>query len=278
MNNVIEFADVVKSFRKKIVLCGVSCKLENGIYGLLGPNGAGKTTLMRCITKLYPYQGEIMLNGNDIKKQSADVGYLPQKFGVFPELTVEQLLQYFCNMKGIRKEARDDMITKSLEKVNLLDARKVVSGKLSGGMLRRLGIAQAILGNPALILLDEPTAGLDPEERMRFKNIITGLAGECIVMISTHIVEDVEACCDHILVMNKGRMLCKGTVLDIQGIADGKILELDEEECGREDVLFVEKSYIRNGMKKYRTIMKKEVEGALTPTVEDGYLCLLKEN
>lgn len=277
MENKLELVDISKNFRKKNVLKSLSCTLENGIYGFLAPNGAGKTTLMRCITGLYSYDGKVLLNEKPAYKQKHDIGYLPQKFGVFPELTVKQMMEYFCNLKEIPKKERDELITESLRHVNLENEKNVMAKKLSGGMIRRLGIAQAILGTPKLILLDEPTAGLDPEERMRFKNIINSVSKESIVLISTHIVEDVEACCDRIIVMKNGQILKEGPINDISAYAEGRICELSEESINDDNILFVEKSYLKDGKKVYRVIMKDKGENIVKPNVEDGYLCLLKD-
>lgn len=278
MSNSLVISDVEKSFAKKQVLNHISCELTSGVYAILGPNGTGKTTLMRCIAGLYAYKGIIEYNGRNTKKKKVDIGYLPQQFGLFPELTVVQMMEYFCNLKGIPKKNRKDIIEKSLKKVNLLDVKNKKTKKLSGGMVRRVGIAQAILGNPDIILLDEPTAGLDPEERMRFKNIIEGLGEESIVLISTHIVEDVEACCSNIIVVKDGKIIKNGTVKEVQEYANNRIIEVDEEKIIENNILYVEKSVLRDGKKKIRVITKSEITESLEPTVEDGYLCMLKEN
>lgn len=280
MGNVIEVRNVSKSFRRKKVLQDIDCKLENGIYGMLGPNGAGKTTLIRCITGLYSFGGQIKINEVDVsRKKSHEIGYLPQKFGVFTELKVKQMMQYFCNIKKVPKKEWKKIIQDCLQKVNLEEQENTVIRKLSGGMIRRLGIAQSLIGDPKVILLDEPTAGLDPEERMRFKTIITNLSKEQIIIVSTHIVEDIEACCDHIIIMDQGRLIKLGDIDEIRNYASGRILELTEEQLQQSDnILFVEKSYIWDRKKVFRVIMKDTVENALLPTVEDGYLCLLKES
>lgn len=278
MNNSLVISDVEKSFAKKQVLNHISCELISGVYAILGPNGTGKTTLMRCIAGLYNYRGIIEYNGKNTKKKKVNIGYLPQQFGLFPELTVVQMMEYFCNLKGIPKKNRKDIIEESLEKVNLLDVKNKKTKKLSGGMVRRVGIAQAILGNPGIILLDEPTAGLDPEERMRFKNIIGSLGEDSIVLISTHIVEDVEACCSNIIIVKDGKIIKNGTVKEVQEYANNRIIEVDEEKSIKNKILYVEKSVLRDGKKKIRVITKNEIAESLEPTVEDGYLCILKEN
>ncbi len=279
MENQIEIKNLSKRFRQKRVLEGINCIFKNGIYGILGPNGAGKTTMMRCITGLYSFQGTIEMNGKKIKKTpQTEIGYLPQKFGLFPELTVWEMMTYFCNLKKIPKADQYQVIEDALHMVNLISQKKTKISKLSGGMVRRLGIAQAFLGNTKVILLDEPTAGLDPEERIRFKNIISNMSKDRIIIVSTHIVEDVEACCDHIMVMNRGKKLFMGTNEKLIEYADGRITELKAGDLTQEDILFVEKSYLQDGEKTYRVIMKHPVEAAAKSNVEDGYLCLLKEH
>lgn len=163
IKNRLEICNIEKKFKKNEVLKKMSCTLESGVYAILAPNGAGKTTLMRCIADIYTYNGEILFNGKNIKKQKIKIGYLPQQFGLFPELTVYQMMEYFCNLKKISKKDRKAAIDSCLKQVNLYDKKDEKNRKLSGGMVRRVGIAQAILGKPDVILLDEPTAGLDPE-------------------------------------------------------------------------------------------------------------------
>lgn len=276
MENVLKAVNLNKNFGRTKVLKDVSFTMESGVYGLLGPNGAGKTTLMRCITGLYRYQGEIVLNDKKINnRKSSVVGYLPQKFGLFPELTVGEMLDYMGNMQGVPKKGRKETIDRCLSQVNLEDRKNVRIRKLSGGMIRRVGIAQALLSDPPVIIFDEPTAGLDPEERMHFKEIISNLSREKIVLISTHIVEDVEACCDHIVVIDRGEILRSGSVEEIRGVAERRVREV--EDTGQDDILYVERSFMKNGKKKYRVLLKNDTENFEEPTVEDGYLCLLKE-
>ena len=229
---MLEIKELSKSFGKKKVLHNISCSLNTGIYGLLGPNGAGKTTLLRCVLGLYPFEkGEIRLNGKkitDIQRQ-VNIGYLPQKSGVFPGLTVEEHLRYFANLKKLEKTKTDAFINEALEMVHLTEQRKMKGRKLSGGMVRRLGIAQAVLGMPELVIFDEPTTGLDPEERMRFKNIVRQLGKETTVIMSTHIVEDVEVVCDQILIMKDGTFSMQGTQEEVIRCAEGLVYELPRE-------------------------------------------------
>lgn len=273
----MKIENVSKSFHRKKALQGVTCSLKSGTYGLLGPNGAGKTTLMRCITSYYTHKGSVKIDGTQAKKLSpAEIGYLPQKFEGYPELTIRQMLEYFCNLKKIPSKDRSARIQKCLENTNLLEQERKKIKTLSGGMIRRLGIAQAILGDASVVLLDEPTAGLDPEERMRFKNVIQNITEDRIVIISTHIVEDVEACCDNILVMKEGQLLFADSIQKLRNYAQGRVLELREEEFVSYPGVYVEKNYLKEEETVYRVIAKDLVEGAVKPTIEDGYLCLLK--
>lgn len=276
---MIEVNNVSKSFGNKKVLKKVNCCLEHGIYGLLGPNGAGKTTLMRCMTDLYKIsEGTVLLDGKPLAKKRNSVGYLPQSFGLFKELTVADCLGYFCGLKEIPRTERKKWIRKSLEAVNLMDNAKTRAGKLSGGMMRRVGVAQALLGSPKLILFDEPTAGLDPEERMNFKRILSALGERETVIISTHIVEDIEACCDHVIVMNQGEILYTGTCGKMKELAKGKVYACEKEnESFLPPNAILEKQFEQDGTIYYRILSGTELAfPALEPSVEDGYMCIIK--
>ncbi len=264
-----------KNFGKKQVLQEVSYSFTTGVYGLLGPNGAGKTTLLRCILKLYHTKpGTIRM---EEPEGTAAIGYLPQKSGVFPGLTVEEQLMYFADVKKIPKQNWEEEVTRVLELVNLSEVRKVKGRKLSGGMIRRVGIAQALLNHPPLVIFDEPTTGLDPEERMRFKHIVRELRKESIVLLSTHIVEDVEAVCDEILILNQGQLLAHGSQEDISRIAAGKVYELTEEQKQPED--YVEKETEVDGTTIYRVLTGRAVPEAaeVRANIEDGYICALRD-
>ncbi|MBI5433852.1 MAG: ABC transporter ATP-binding protein [Planctomycetes bacterium] len=212
----------IKNLRKTYpggvqALRGVSLKIENGMFGLLGPNGAGKTTLMKCVaTLLEPDDGSIALNGLDVLREKEDVrcvlGYLPQDFGLYPSLTAEQMLDYLACMKGVTERAeRRRLVGALLERVNLASVKKRRLGSYSGGMRQRFGIAQALLGAPKLLVVDEPTAGLDPEERNRFQNLLAELSGEIVVLLSTHIVSDVTALCHDMAIIRDGLIVQHGT-------------------------------------------------------------------
>lgn len=282
MSNILKLDNINKSFRRKKVLKNISYAFDGGIYGLLGPNGAGKTTLMRCIVSLYKHQsGTLTYNDKkieDIKGYGNIVGYLPQKFGLFKELTVNEILKYFCSIKDISHEAENDEIDRCLQLVNLEEQKNVKCKKLSGGMIRRLGIAQAILGAPQIVIFDEPTTGLDPEERLRFKLLLKNLSRDTIIIISTHIVEDVEAVCDKILIMNDGTIIEALTTGDIKKTASGKVYEVPYDEIKNiNGSHFIEKQYEKNdGI--YCRVLSSEPQAfpAMEPIVEDGYLCRIK--
>jgi ABC-type multidrug transport system ATPase subunit len=193
-------------------LSAFSLALEPGVLGLLGPNGAGKSTLMRVLaTVTKPTEGRVLYNGSDIERSPDSVrgvlGYLPQDFGVYPNLTAPQFLHHLAAAKGLSRRIAKERIEQLLVLTNLTDARKRALGGFSGGMRQRVGIAQALLNDPELLIVDEPTAGLDPEERVRFRNLLTDLAGDRIVILSTHIVSDVEATATRIAVINQGKLL-----------------------------------------------------------------------
>ena len=210
-------------------LKNVSLDIPNGMFGLLGPNGAGKSSLMRTIATLQDADtGSIVLDGIDVLHDKEAVrrvlGYLPQEFGVYPSVSAEDLLDHFATLKGIasRKE-RQEMVAALLHQTNLYDVRKKYVGGYSGGMKQRFGIAQALLGNPRLIIVDEPTAGLDPAERNRFHNLLSEIGENLVVILSTHIVSDVSDLCRHMAIINKGEVLLTGDPLTVMNNLKGKI-------------------------------------------------------
>src|SRR6476646_793885 len=193
-----------------------SLELEPGVLGLLGPNGAGKSTLMRILATITkPTEGRALWNGTDIARSPNELrsglGYLPQDFGVYPNLNAVEFLEYMAAVKGLDASAARRRIEELLVLVNLTEARKRPLGGYSGGMKQRIGIAQALLNDPQLLIVDEPTVGLDPEERVRFRNLLSDLGGERIVILSTHIVSDIEASAGSLAIMAKGRLLFSGT-------------------------------------------------------------------
>jgi ABC-2 type transport system ATP-binding protein len=210
-------------------LQNVDLTIPTGMFGLLGPNGAGKSTLMRTIATLQEADsGSITLGDIDVLRQKDDVrrvlGYLPQEFGVYPRVSAEALLDHFAILKGIHHRAeRKELVAALLRRVNLYDVRKQNLGTFSGGMRQRFGIAQALLGNPKLIIVDEPTAGLDPGERVRFHNLLAEIGENVIVILSTHIVEDVSDLCSRMAIISHGRVLAEGEPAEAMRNVEGKI-------------------------------------------------------
>lgn len=212
----LKVCDLTKNFGSFTAVNNLNIDMTNGVYGLLGVNGAGKTTFMRMLcTLLKPSGGSIICNGEDIFTMGAEyrriLGYLPQDFGFYPEFTVEDYLMYIASIKGMRKAAAKKRVRELIEGVGLEKAARKKMRKLSGGMKRRAGIAQAMLNDPRILVLDEPTAGLDPNERIRFRNLISELAEDRLVLLSTHIVSDVEYIANEILLMKNGRVAHRGT-------------------------------------------------------------------
>lgn len=207
--------NLTKRYGSFTAVSGLNYTMQNGVYGLLGVNGAGKTTLMRMIcTLMKPTQGCITCDGRDIFEMGGEyrclIGYLPQEFGYYPDLNVLDYLLYIAAIKGIRPSVAKNRINILLEQVGLNKELKKKMRKLSGGMIRRVGIAQAMLNDPKILILDEPTAGLDPKERIRFRNLISDLSENRLVMLSTHIVSDVEFIANKIIMMNRGRFFFSG--------------------------------------------------------------------
>ena len=280
---MLQVQEVTKKFRRVTALKGISLDIDKGVYGLLGPNGAGKTTLMRCIVRLYEVSsGDILLDGKSIKKDDrllSGIGYLPQKFGLFKELKVYDMMEYLATLKKIPKAKQKEAIEKCVELVNLTDRLYDKVGHLSGGMVRRLGIAQAILGDPPVVIVDEPTAGLDPEERMRFKNLIAKIKKDKTIIISTHIVEDVESTCDHIIIMDQGNIVVSGTSEEILNLAKGKVYQVfKEDEATLPEDSFTEKITEQGSMTILRVLSDTPPKGGteLEPSVEDGYLYAIR--
>lgn len=222
-----------KQYQNKIAVDRVSAKLGPGVYGLLGANGAGKTTLMRMICGvLKPTSGTISLDGVDVGEENyrALLGYLPQDFGYYPEFTGQDFLLYMAALKGIPKPQAKRRTAELLHLVSLQDVAKKKIKTYSGGMKQRLGIAQAILNQPKLLVLDEPTAGLDPKERVRFRNLIAELGKDRIVLLSTHIVSDVEHIANQLFIMKDGQILHRGSLESIIQVIQGKVFECSVDD------------------------------------------------
>ena len=252
----LRMQNLTKEFGDCTAVDHLNFTMENGVYGLLGVNGAGKTTLMKMLcTLLSPTSGEITCNGREILGMGADyrriLGYLPQEFGFYPEFTVQDYLSYIAALKGLRPVVAKRRVQELIEKTGLKKAAKKKMKKLSGGMKRRAGIAQAMLNNPKILVLDEPTAGLDPNERIRFRNLISELAEDRLVLLSTHIVSDVEYIANQILLMRNGQIVLAGEAQEL----------IDSMEEGVFS-LYARKNDISRLMKKYKVSnLKTEHDG-----------------
>lgn len=225
-----------------LALDNVNLNIDTGMFGLLGPNGAGKTTLMRILASLLlPTAGTATIGGMDVVQRPEAIrrilGYLPQEFNTYPNLTVNQVLDYIALLKGMSDTAgRRRAIDGVLEQVHLRDVRNRRVKELSGGMKQRLGIGQALLGDPQLLIVDEPTAGLDPQERIRFRNLLADLSGERVVILSTHIVGDVESSCNRLAVLDQGQVRYCGSPEDLAEQARGQVWEVETDEQGRTEM------------------------------------------
>lgn len=274
---------LTKHYGSKIAVDQVSAILKPGVYGLLGANGAGKTTLMRMLCAvLESTSGEVFFDGKEIISMGADyrnvLGYLPQDFGYYPGYTAGEFLLYIAALKGIPRNIAGKRVKELLEVVGLSHVAGKKVKTFSGGMKQRVGIAQALLNNPEILILDEPTAGLDPKERVRFRNLLSDYAGDKIVILSTHIVSDVEAIADEVLLMKKGKFVLKGTVPELTKKAQGKVWELTVSQ--KEARRWQEKAMVANlrheGKEVVLRILSDErpVDGALPceASLEDLYL------
>ena len=230
MSLTLTIAGLSKTYPNGVrALSDVSLSIPAGMFGLLGPNGAGKSTLMRTLATLQDADaGTATLGGLDVLRDKAAVrrilGYLPQDFGVYPKVSAEELLDHLARLKGLAdNKARRDVVAALLRQTNLHDVRKKALGGFSGGMRQRFGIAQALLGNPRLIIVDEPTAGLDPEERVRFHNLLAEIGENVVVILSTHIVSDVSDLCAQMAIIDKGRVLLTGRPSDLTRRLDARV-------------------------------------------------------
>ena len=268
-------------------LDGVDLDVPTGMYGLLGPNGAGKTTLMRVLAGiLRPTSGSVRIGGRDATTEAGRIavkrtlGYLPQDLGLYPDLKAWEFLDYVGILKGLGdKKARRRRVEQLLEVVALGDVANRKLRGFSGGMRRRVGIAQALLNDPKLLIVDEPTAGLDPEERIRFRNLLSDLAGDRTVLLSTHIVEDVAQTCRSLAVLAEGRVLFRGTTTDLVERARGKVWTVETDGRRPEGDLTVVSTLHLGGSARYRVVGEAAGPGATAaaPALEDGYVSLMRE-
>lgn len=286
MPTKIKIHNLNQYYGKKQALKDVNLTIEKGMFGLLGRNGAGKTTLMKVLATLLPKsEGDVIVCGrNVVRAQEVRkiTGYLPQEFSMYPNMTVYEAMDYLGVLSGLGRTQRRQRIPRLLERVNLQDDRHKRVKALSGGMKRRLGIAQAILHDPRVLIVDEPTAGLDPEERVRFRNLLCEIAEDRIVILSTHIVGDIEATCENIAVLDQGEIIYKGTVSELIRLAEGRVFQAEIgrrelEELKRQCVVTSMLTLGNNVMARFLAEEKPFASAkSCEAGVEDAYMYLMK--
>jgi ABC-2 type transport system ATP-binding protein len=281
--------NLTKQYNKhKTGLTDYSITIDKGILGLLGPNGAGKSTLMKIIATISkPTRGTVFLDGEDIVNNPDCIrkvlGYLPQDFGVYPNLNAYEFLTYIAALKGLGGGDLRKRIDMLLEGVNLTADAKRPIGTYSGGMKQRIGIAQALLNDPKILIFDEPTVGLDPEERVRFRQLVSDLADDCIIILSSHIVSDIETIADEVAIMQNGRLLAKAIQPDIIKNVEGSVFEtlIDSSTLGdfKTKHLVIDTNRQKDKTRvRYITTAPVTGSAALTATLEDAYLFLTHSN
>lgn len=288
METAIEIRNLTKNYGKKQALSSVNLTIPQGMFGLLGPNGAGKTTLMKILTTLLQKtEGDVRIcgipveNSREIRRMT---GYLPQDFSMYGNMSVYEALDYLAVLSGVSRAERKRRVPEMLEKVNLLEKQKTKVKSMSGGMKRRLGIAQAIIHDPRVIIVDEPTAGLDPEERIRFRNLLCELAKNRIVLLSTHIVGDIEATCENIAVLNQGRLCFQGMVAQLLSFVEGKVYsaEISEAELEKVKAKYIVTGILAMGSSAHVKIIAEEKPfpqaKQVQPDVEDAYVYLMSKS
>ena len=287
MDTKIVIKNLSKNYGKKQALKNVDLTIRQGMFGLLGPNGAGKTTLMKIIaTLLQKTEGDMRVCGIDINNDREIrriIGYLPQDFSMYGNMSVYEAMDYLGVLSGLSRQQRKDRIPSLLEQVNLTDDVKTKVRAMSGGMRRRLGIAQALIHDPKVLIVDEPTAGLDPEERVRFRNLLSETAKDRVVILSTHIVGDVEDTCEDIAVLNRGCVLFQGTVTELLEEASGRIYSARVSRMELESIRnsYTVTSIMRQGNHAYVRLISDEKPFAdaqiCDANVEDAYMYLMQE-
>ena len=283
----IVIKNLSKNYGRKAALKNVSVTIHSGMYGLLGRNGAGKTSLMRILATLsVPSGGEVSMNGipiNETGKIREIVGYLSQNFSFYRNMSVYDAMDYLGLLSNLPDKIRKERIVSLLERVNLKENMRTKIKALSGGMRQRLGIAQALLHGPQILIVDEPTAGLDPEERIRFRNLLSEFAEDRIVILSTHISSDVEASCENIGVLDNGKMIWNGATEELVKQAEGKVYLISAGK--KQDKIIREKYTVLNIIAsgsgtQYRVLsetLPEEKHILQDPTLEDGYMYLLSQ-
>lgn len=287
-NLVLETHNLSKAYKGVQALKDFNLKLTPGILGLLGPNGAGKSTLMRMLATITkPTEGTILWNGRDMVKDPETIrsvlGYLPQDFGIYPNLSAQEFLEYMAAIKGMSGEKARRKIADLLDLVNLREAARRPLGGFSGGMRQRVGIAQALLNDPQLLIVDEPTVGLDPEERVRFRNLLSDLAGERIIILSTHIVSDVESTASDIAIIHKGQLKVRARPEQLLKQMEGSVWEwmTDSEELVAFKQQFLVSGTVRrlDGVEVRAVSEERPCPEAkpVTPNLEDVYLSMVAQ-
>ncbi len=283
----IQITSLKKTYGNKTALDGITFSVGNGMFGLIGRNGAGKTTLMRILATLSrPSGGQVTFDGiplEDTKKIRSFIGYLPQEFSLYQDMSILEIMRYLAALSDIPEKTCRERIPRLLQQVNLWDDRTKKAGKLSGGMKRRLGIAQALLDDPQVLIVDEPTAGLDPEERLRFYTLLDEFSGSRTVVVSSHIMSDIEAVCENVAVLDAGRLLFAGTVGELAKKAEGKVFELaipkKEQDAVKRDYHILS-SQSRALDVRIRVLADRIPAGcpvSCVPTAWDGYMELLRQ-
>lgn len=283
----LQLDNVSKKYVDFYALKSINFTFENGVYGLLGANGAGKTTLINIlIGAANATDGEILLDGVNIRQLGTDylklIGFMPQYPKFYPNYRVDEFLDYMCCIKNIKKTYRKNRIDEVLRDVNLVEQKKKKIKELSGGMRQRLGIAQALLNNPQILILDEPTAGLDPGERIRFRNIITEAAKDRMILVATHIVSDIEYIANHIIMLQKGNVACEGTAEELREKINGQVFAMRVSEKEAESI---RRNYLVSNMRRednmvvLRVISDHILDGAeiVEPQLEDVFLSIFKK-
>lgn len=287
--NSLTIKNLTKTYANGVqALSNISLEINNGMFGLLGPNGAGKSSLMRTIVGLQPADsGEILLNGTSVLENpmfiKEQLGFLPQDFGVYPKISAYDLLNHIAILKGVSNASeRKEQINSLLEKVNLSSQKNKEVHTFSGGMRQRFGVAQALLGNPKIIIVDEPTAGLDPEERNRFNGLLSEIGSERIVILSTHLVEDVRNLCSQMAIMQNGKVLAQGKPNDFVTELKGKIwqkqIEKEELEKYKTNSNVIASHYIggKLNIQVFSDEMLPDFE-SVNPTLEEVYFKTLNQ-
>ena len=281
---MLSIEHVTKKYGNFTALEDINLTFENGVYGLLAPYGAGKSTLIKLLaTLLFPTEGNIYWEGQDILAMGSRyrglLGYLPQEFGYYKNYSPEKFLYYMAALQGIGKKEAADKIDSLLELVALKDVQKKKLKQFSGGMIQRVGIAQAMLNDPKLLILDEPTAGLDHKERVRFRNLIHSLAKDRIVILSTHIVSDIETIAGQIIMFRDHKMYCCDTPAHICEKLKGKVYEMPAQNAEVDGIQMLSERQGEEGT-VLRFFSEKEVEGAVlaVPTLEDTFLYIYRDN